>query len=559
MDVVIDQPRTPEPLSLTLGFGLDFPDLYRRDGLVALDRAFLAALGAADPALCERLEAARADPASLPPKEESALILAVAPRLEQFLAALFGIGTELAALARRHDETAPIYTVKRQFVQRRAAARIAPEDAQAFDGPALERELRKRFGGRFDELTYATQVAAWIKDEAAHATELDLALRYAAWALHTAAGRAHVRRGVLFKTPGRSDPQHLVAHAQAFSLQGARAYRIDPEHLRRRDGFALTDPGTDLVGALDQANYCIWCHEQGKDSCSRGLREKPSPAEPAKITFRKSAAGTTLAGCPLEEKISEFQMLKAAGQPGRRAGGDLHRQSDGRGHRPPDLQRLHEVVHLPEAGSGRHPAGRDAHAQGRAGAALGLRDLQPAHALEPAQPARAAAAPEERPPGAGGGDGPGRVQPRASPDERRPHGGRRSTASRSSRCRRHCRACCPTAAACRSRPIRDAMSLYEALDDRMMAGFGGVAEYGITVRWDKNFLKLIRLLLERRAEFAHVRRRALRRHADARRRASAPAAGLGFDHVALCMGAGRRPCSTSPTGSRAACAPRRTS
>ena len=35
-----------------------------------------------------------------------------------------------------------------------------------------------------------------------------------------------------------------------------------------------------------------------------------------------------------------------------------------------------------------------------------------------------------------------------------------------------------------------------------MAGFGGVAEYGITVRWDKNFLKMIRLLLERRDRFA---------------------------------------------------------
>ncbi len=35
-----------------------------------------------------------------------------------------------------------------------------------------------------------------------------------------------------------------------------------------------------------------------------------------------------------------------------------------------------------------------------------------------------------------------------------------------------------------------------------MAGFGGVAEYGITVRWDKNFLKIIRLLLERRDRFA---------------------------------------------------------
>jgi DNA-directed RNA polymerase specialized sigma24 family protein len=54
-------------------------------------------------------------------------------------------------------------------------------------------------------------------------------------------------------------------------------------------------------------------------------------------------------------------------------------------------------------------------------------------------------------------------------------------------------------------PIRDVSTLYEALDDRVMAGFGGVAEYGITVRWDKNFLKLVRLLLERR-DFDAVRK-----------------------------------------------------
>ena len=51
-------------------------------------------------------------------------------------------------------------------------------------------------------------------------------------------------------------------------------------------------------------------------------------------------------------------------------------------------------------------------------------------------------------------------------------------------------------------PIRDIASLYERLDARTMAGFGGVAEYGITVRWDKNFLKIVRLLLERRAQFS---------------------------------------------------------
>ena len=39
------------------------------------------------------------------------------------------------------------------------------------------------------------------------------------------------------------------------------------------------------------------------------------------------------------------------------------------------------------------------------------------------------------------------------------------------------------------------------LDERALAGFGGVSEYGITVRWDKNFLTLIHLTLARRRRF----------------------------------------------------------
>ncbi|HJT06660.1 MAG TPA: FAD-dependent oxidoreductase, partial [Stellaceae bacterium] len=84
------------------------------------------------------------------------------------------------------------------------------------------------------------------------------------------------------------------------------------------------------------------------------------------------------------------------------------------------------------------------------------------------------------------------------------------------------------------RPIRDVAELTESLDDRVMAGFGGVAEYGITVRWDKNFLKLIRLLLERRHEFSM--------HGGVRFGGALgidSAFALGFDHIALCAGAGR--------------------
>src|SRR3989442_442011 len=92
-------------------------------------------------------------------------------------------------------------------------------------------------------------------------------------------------------------------------------------------------------------------------------------------------------------------------------------------------------------------------------------------------------------------------------------------------------------------PIRDLKTLYESLDDRVMAGFGGVDEYGITVRWDKNFLKLVRLLLERRAQFAMyggVRCGGTVTVEDAFE--------LGFDHVALCMGAGKPTVLDIPNG-----------
>jgi len=92
-------------------------------------------------------------------------------------------------------------------------------------------------------------------------------------------------------------------------------------------------------------------------------------------------------------------------------------------------------------------------------------------------------------------------------------------------------------------PVADITELLEPLDDRRMAGFGGVAEYGITVRWDKNFLKLVRLLLERRAAFAL--------HGGVRFGGTldtARAFALGFDHVALAAGAGRPTVLELPNG-----------
>ena len=114
------------------------------------------------------------------------------------------------------------------------------------------------------------------------------------------------------------------------------------------------------------------------------------------MPFKKSPFNVTLAGCPLEERISEFHKLRAEGWPLGALAMIVHRQPDGRGDRAPDLQRLHEVVHLPEAGPGRHSAIGNPRAEGRAGAAVGVRDLFAADALESAQPAAPAAAASAR-------------------------------------------------------------------------------------------------------------------------------------------------------------------
>src|SRR5712671_3439141 len=136
---------------LTLEFGLQFADLYRRDGLTRVDAAFVEQLGAADAATALRLTAARAAPESLDNKSESALLLDMAPHLDRFIARLFGIADEALALSGRHDELAPLYEIKRRFVQRHAASKIKAPEAEALDGLAIEQELKSLFGGHFDE------------------------------------------------------------------------------------------------------------------------------------------------------------------------------------------------------------------------------------------------------------------------------------------------------------------------------------------------------------------------------------------------------------------------
>ena len=510
----------PQAAELHLAHGLAFADLYASEGLARIDDAFLSALA---PELRARLLAARQTPPA--GKEELALLLELAPHLEDFIARLFGIGPELRALAEQHNALAPVFTCKRLFVQRRAIKAHRPEAAAAFDGPALAAELERHLGEPLSEIAFARKVNAWSEDEQANGDVLELAARYAAWATLSDAGRAKHRKGVLFKAPRKLDPMHLVP-VETVTRHGVAMAELDPHHRRRREGFALTDPGMDLTGALDQAHYCIFCHHQGKDSCSHGLKERDG-------SFRKSPFQVVLAGCPLEEKISEMQSLKAEGVPlgalamiavdnpmvaatGHRICNDCMKACIYQKQDPVDIPQvetrtLKDVLELPwgfeiyglltrwNPLNLRRPMAKPASGKKVLVAGLGPAGFTLAHYMLNEGHAVAAV------------DGL-KIEPLPAAFSGRTPGG----------------------APAPFRPIREVRELYEGLDHRVMAGFGGVAEYGITVRWDKNFLKIIRLLLERRERFAMFGGVRLGGTLTLEQ-----AFGLGFDHVALCLGAGK--------------------
>src|SRR5712691_8477829 len=521
---------------LALKHGLSFSDLYECVGLIRLDRAFVAHLAAGEVALHDRLMAARAAPDAVDRKAESDLLVDLSPHLEDFVGELFGVAHEVRALQAAHDRLAPLYSVKRLFVQRRAVKEVKEAEAAELNGHKLAQELETLLGGPAAdfatrqgvlawELRYAEGVARWLDDEAAHKLPLKAALEYAAWAALAPEGRAKHRRGLLFRVPHRLDMHHLVPVATV-ERHGVTMLRRPEDEWRARDGFGLTDPGTDLAGAQDEANYCIWCHNQQKDSCRTGLRDKDG-------SFKKTVFGVTLAGCPLDEKISEMNLAKSRGNSvgalaivavdnplcaatGHRICNDCMKACIYQRQDPVDIPQietrtLKDVLGLPwgfeiyslltrwNPLDLRRPLPKPASGYkvlvvgiGPAGFNLAHHLINDGHFVAAIDGLKIEPLPPE-------------ISGVALTGERVPFV-----------------------------PVRDVAALYERLDNRLMAGFGGVAEYGITVRWDKNFLKLIRLLLERRSAFSM--------YGGVRFGGTLTidsAFALGFDHIALCAGAGR--------------------
>ena len=494
----------------------DYRALRRADGLEALDQRFQRELTSADPALARRLQDYRANRWCDDARHREFLIQ-LAMAVQGFLMRLFKVSEPVAAhqaAARRHHV---LMRFRQEFVAKRGRHYRQPIDAdfEQLD-TALWAAVDAHGGHSTDRPDALAMFALAALDSGQNAT-VERISQWCRLALTTPAGQAAVGDWPMFKLPGRIDYARLIE----LRVVGNHDERLESRAntWRSRDGFALTDPRMAADQIAAEVDYCLYCHEQDGDFCSRGFPEKKAKPE---LGLKTNPLGEILTGCPLGEKISEMHRLKRDGEAlaalamimldnpmvpatGHRICNDCMKACVYQKQDPVDIPQIEtrvltdvltipwgveiydlltrwnplrptQFVMQPYNGrkvliAGMGPAGFTmAHHLTMAGCAVvGIDGLK----IEPLSQALI--------------DG----------------------------------------------PVHDYHDLEESLDERILAGFGGVSEYGITVRWDKNFLKLIYLSLLRRPTFqvfGGIRLGGTVRLQDAWN--------LGFDHTCLAIGAG---------------------
>lgn len=549
---------------LTLGIpGFEYADLYDANRLADLLDVFDQSVKNHDKCLFDELVAYRASQGvGMPPEVISELLVKMAPFVGQFIACLFNVTDQRQTqISQIRDEFDSVFLYRSEIVSKLSTL-FKGQTIIDWDISSLNHQLETLIFAvgnqelfNSDPELAVSKIAAllWQLNQNSDLTSLeandlksqiknsdlafiiedetsttwltkllDIVSRWSFAAQHDLSLQKLVKNWSSFKFPAKTNLENLVKHDK-IDQDGYQVWGSDEHHLRRRDGFGLTDKRFKQRQALYEIDHCIYCHDRDNDSCSKGIKNKKDGS------FKYNHLGAAMIGCPLEEKISEMHVVKRQGD----NIGALaliiidNPMCPGTGHRICNdcmrgcIYQKTESVNIPQIETNVltdvlfMPWGFEIYSlltrwnplnvkrsftlpyngknvlvvgMGPAGYTLAHYLLNEGFSVVGIDALKIEPLPVHL---TGTSD---------TPPE----------------------------------PILDFNSLYEDLDKRVMLGFGGVAEYGITVRWDKNFLKVIYLTLLRRQTFKCYGGTRFGGSLDIDE-----AWELGFNHIAIASGAGK--------------------
>ncbi|MGD0678284.1 MAG: pyridine nucleotide-disulfide oxidoreductase, partial [Polyangiaceae bacterium] len=317
----IREPGGGAPLRLGV-VGFTYPDLYDPAKLRELLETFDRWFSVEAPLHHERFAAYRSSKGlGMPAVERSDALLAAAPYVGRFIGGLFAVEGELEAFRGQVRQNDALWRFRKDFVKKRVlkggsgwtlGIDLARKVAQA----ALQAMTIVPLGGTTDEertlaaaalpLLEVDEVARKVsKAGGAHWTdELRARARAVRAALHPLVGVPDgaddaalgqcvsvaldaleawlaSRRSDPHDPLGRWSTMHVpksldYAHLVEFERPNPEVPELfvgPPSERRQRLGFSLTDRRMSAREVEQELDYCLFCHDRDKDSCSKGMTD----------------------------------------------------------------------------------------------------------------------------------------------------------------------------------------------------------------------------------------------------------------------------------------------
>jgi NADPH-dependent glutamate synthase beta subunit-like oxidoreductase/NAD(P)H-flavin reductase len=485
---------------LNPNYQLDFQDLYQPAGLKKVHASFLTFLANKNSSLAtfynENLYF------------NSDVLIELAIITQEFLLDLFNLSQENQQLQNKNLAFNLIYQARLNYIQRYIAKNFSPDFVTNFSPDIALQCLHNLEISSINIIDIELNIAKKIINNNIN----ENLQTYCLWALFSKEGQKKHQHGALFILPKKLDQHNLLD----FSL-----FNTQP-----RKDFSLCSNFVSSAKIMIEANYCLHCHKQKKDSCRTGLFQKNS------TEIKQNELGMSLTGCPLGQKISEMNYLKSKGLTiaslvlatldnpllagtGHRICNDCAKSCIFQQQDPVDIPQietaiLQEVLSLPYGFeiyslltrfcplNKQFSVAKDFTnkkvlicGMGPAGYTLAHYLLNCGHEVVAIDGLK--------------------IEPLSTSIVGRDIYGNKTSFS-----------------AIKYWKMQD-------LNNRSINGFGGVAEYGITTRWNKNFLDIIYVLLARRSNFYLYS--GIRFGSSITSKIAFQL--YGFSHIAMCFGAGR--------------------
>lgn len=273
-----------------------------------VDEGFLSYLEQTDAEVHQKLHLYRAGQAEACETERSAWLITLAVHVENFLIKFFDIGEDAAVLAQQTAEFDDVFVMRKTIIWPQRHGQAVKGGNELFVALTTELNALTQFRAADDpERCLAHYVRRWMGDPSQNKA-LDLVRQWAQLAWGTDVGLAWVSGWLSFRRPEKLHFDHLVP---VVDNRKDSVLRVEGNRSHPRDGFDLTDSGMSQRAVAAEIDYCVFCHKSEGDFCRRSFPLKKKQLE---LGVRRNPLGELLEGCPLDQRISEAHLLRKQGK-----------------------------------------------------------------------------------------------------------------------------------------------------------------------------------------------------------------------------------------------------